>query len=438
MLTRDQKYGRLEYHVPSFFFVKRPAIGYSNETHNMSIRDHPLGSRLPEASSKPAVVCDPEEFKGFIPAHMPRELSDYLYSDRPQLHLHVVSFTDATLVFLSWPHSLMDAMGRKSLLEAWIATLSGREQDVLPLHGISQDPMKMVGKNITEPYKLGHLLFTSWQMLLFAFVYVWKKTFYKEEETRMVCMPSWFVKSLRATTTKSLVAKTGNKSAFLSDGDVLTAWIVRLAVSHMPRTSNRTVMIGNAFGLRSTFANDLLPKNKAYIGNATTTVSTRLTVRDLLTRPLSYAAAAVRESLVQLGTREQLEARIGLDMSHYKTAGFVPLYGDASMEIFTCSNWAKGGFFGMDFSAAVVARQEIAAAGADDDDDDDDKNKNNLRQTNLVGRPSYIQPIGFVKNYPSHNSFQIIGKDAQGNYWWSGTLRKGLWAGIEETLRKSA
>ena len=51
------------------------------------------------------------------------KLDDYLDADAPQLRLHIVSFNDKILVSLYWPHTLMDAMGKRELLDAWTLML---------------------------------------------------------------------------------------------------------------------------------------------------------------------------------------------------------------------------------------------------------------------------------------------------------------------------
>ena len=53
----------------------------------------------------------------------PQCLDDYIFTDRPMLGLHIVSFVDATLITLSWSHVLADALGNKALFDAWSLVL---------------------------------------------------------------------------------------------------------------------------------------------------------------------------------------------------------------------------------------------------------------------------------------------------------------------------
>lgn len=154
----------------------------------------------------------------------------------------------------------------------------------------------------------------------------------------------------------------------------------------------------------------------AYVGNAVAAVWAYVSMRDLFARPLGYAAAAVRQSIAEQGTRAQVEARSAIDRAAARK-GKAAVYGDPGMVPVMISNWSKARFFETDFSAAVV-RPGLDPA----------------TRPNRVGRPSYIQPNGIVNGMPTRNSFPIVGKDAAGNYWLSGTLRKGLWGQVQEEM----
>ena len=86
----------------------------------MNIEDHPLAKTLPKATESPSIQADPGSFRAFgARENAPETLEDFLTTDMPQMSLHITSFNDATLVGLSWPHTLMDVMGQQALLNAW-------------------------------------------------------------------------------------------------------------------------------------------------------------------------------------------------------------------------------------------------------------------------------------------------------------------------------
>ncbi|WYZ36908.1 hypothetical protein EsH8_II_000414 [Colletotrichum jinshuiense] len=409
---------RLEYHIPAEYGPKRPAVAYSHSKYDINIEEHPLASRLPKPSSKPAIVGDPTEFLEFthIPGG-PTSLDDYISRDIPQLGLHVVSFNNATLVSLNWIHTLFDAMGRQELLAAWTAMLDGREEDIKPFHGFDKDPLADLGTKSTEENVLVDKLLSKWQMAWFVLRQVWEIILYRQEETRLVCMPAAHVKKLKLSVNQELAAQnTGNDTVFASEADVLSAYISRLFIQHLPSTSKQTIVIGNAFGMRSALSNDHLPADKAYMGNAISMVMVILSAKDILTNPLSYTAWAVRKSLFVQGSREQIEARIATQ----KSLGFA-LYGDAGMQMITVSNWSKAKFFEADFSAAVIKKGAVSNA-----------------RVGRIGKPSCILGDSIARGLSPRNASIVAGRDGDGNIWWGGTLRKGLWAKIAQTLESGS
>ncbi|KAI0169150.1 hypothetical protein GGR52DRAFT_592955 [Hypoxylon sp. FL1284] len=426
---------RLEYHIPESFDEKRPAIGYSHIQHDTSIAQDPTGSQLPQPTAKPTVLSDPEDYAPLIRRRYgaPRRLDDYLRTDAPQLSLHVASFADATTVALSWPHTLLDAMGRRELLDAWVATLEGRDADVRPLHGVLYDPLAALGTGpLAEPYVLGPRRLSAWDALLFALAYAWTTlVLWRGEETRVMCVPAAHARALRQDALDYLAGEQDKEEGadcdfadeekknkqmndtkprpFVSEGDVLSAWITRLALLHLAdrRCVPKTVSIMNALGLRPVLAPDLLPPGRAYVGNAVGAVYALVPAADVLgARPrLARAAAAVRRSVAEQGTRAQVEARAAAD------SGIPNLYGDRDMAPVVVSNWTRARFFDTDFGAARASGSREGAC-----------------------RPSYVQPSGHVDSAASRNSFIVVGKDAAGNYWLSGTLGRGLWPRVQRAM----
>jgi hypothetical protein len=51
-----------------------------------------------------------------------------------------------------------------------------------------------------------------------------------------------------------------------------------------------------------------------------------------------------------------------------------------------------------------------------------------------VGRPSYMNYTGRMVGM--RGSGPVLGRDAQGNWWFQWALRKSLWAKVEERIRE--
>ncbi|KAK6825631.1 AflN/verA/monooxygenase [Apiospora arundinis] len=138
----------------------------------------------------------------------------------------------------------------------------------------------------------------------------------------------------------------------------------------------------------------------ALVANALVTVPTFLASRELLRKPLGDVAAMLRQSLQELGT------------------------------------WPQAGFFDVDFSAAIVP------------DEDDMTKLGGGRQKPespgpaiaRLGKPTNVQMHTITDYVPPFlvSPFQILGKDAYGNYWIRGTLREEYWPEVEQSLLEEA
>ncbi|KKA21157.1 LysR family regulatory protein [Rasamsonia emersonii CBS 393.64] len=256
--------GKLEYHVPEKYDEKRPGFTFTIAKYDMSIKDHPLASRLPKMTDRPSLVGSTTEFSPLVrSADAPKKLEDWLYSDFPQLPIHVVSFNDATLLTVTFMHTLTDAMG-----------------------------------------------------------------------------------------------------------------------------------------------------------NAVVSAFTFVPARRILEAPLSFVASQLRAALEQQRTREQIQAYVAIHTRAVDKTGQVPLFGDAGMLLLSCTNWAKGRLFEIDFSSAVIAPGLPLS-----------------QRANKLGRASYINVVPHKNRIPTRNSVSVVGKDAAGNFWTILSMRKEAWPKVDEYLR---
>jgi len=360
------------------------------------------------------VQSDPTDFRS-LARHpdTPSKIEGWLYSDEPQLFVHIVSFEDATLVSLTWPHTFLDAMGRAALFDAWTLVLTGREKEVPPLHGFDSDPLVTLGSAPTEKFALASHQVKGFYFFLFVVRYIFELLWYRKDEIRLVCLPASHVQSLKQTALQELAAQPPSKTPpFLSDGDIICAWWSRMVVKSVPVAPNRTILIMNAFGLRSVLANDLLPRDRAYVANAVSAVFALMPASSLLTKPLSDIASAVRRSIQDQGTRAQVEASTALAQEVVARTGHPHVFGDGSTQMIVFSNWTKARFYELDFSAAVAKRGE--------------QGRN--------GRPTYLHVSQFANGISPRYAFPIFGVDGGGTYWLAGVLRTETWRKIEKSI----
>ncbi|KJZ67996.1 hypothetical protein HIM_12615 [Hirsutella minnesotensis 3608] len=411
-LRRNEKTGGLEHHIPARFTKSRPAIRFYHAKHHMAIADHAVASKFPVMTTKPAVMVDPNDFQSlWIHSNMPAKLRHYLEKDEPQLGVVFVSFDDATIISLNWPHLLFDALGLGELLHAWSLMLQGRHNEIPKPLAAEDDPLAELGRHPTESHKLKKSQL-SWLGLFICFCRTLVEVIFYKQQTRMIYVPGPWIRRLRENASRELANDNqGCTNQFLSEGDVLSAWWAKINIAHYSTGSNKLVHLANALGWRPTLARDLLPSGRPYLSNAVGLACTLIPAKDLLTRSLSYVAWQIRQCITESRQREQVEAYAAL---WRKSPGRIsPLFGNSTMHIVTCSNWSKADLFHLDFSAALAERSTTVSSTE-------------------LGRPSYVQNC-FRGVYIS-NVMVIVGKDTHGGYWLTAFTNAKHWAKIEQAI----
>ncbi|KAF5003517.1 hypothetical protein FDECE_9940 [Fusarium decemcellulare] len=217
----------------------------------------------------------------------------------------------------------------------------------------------------------------------------------RTKENRMVCIPKTYwqpqlEKALEELRDEAVANGEDASKVFLTENDILTAWILRCVIAPMGMNPDRTVAASTAMSLRKAFEGDLIP---------------------LLQRAHIWIARQVRCAINEQGTRKQHEAYY--DMVRTSGMGLpIVIFGDGDMAQIGFSNWSKAGIFDLDFSAA---RKDLSSGTG-------------------PCRPLYVQENhGPIK--PA-DGFFILGKDGKGNYWTSACKVKGQWEKFQQQLDK--
>ncbi|KAJ6109926.1 hypothetical protein N7486_002161 [Penicillium sp. IBT 16267x] len=443
---------KLEIHIPQVFTADRPAINFNHEELHVSINEHPLASRLPAPTSDILSVQNgPSAFRELaVPSSAPVCLEDYLASDLPQLTLNVVSFTAATLVSLHWPHIASGAMSLRDLAIAWSLVLAGRESEVPPMLSSGDDPVTDLSKDplFLETHILENQQVKGWRFLLWGLRFVLDLFWWRKMETRTVFLPRRVVSQLRSDALASLAEKsekdvtTESQLPFISDGDVVTAWMSLMAASALlPLKSPRTVGISNAFDIRSRVPSIFPIKEKqgSYIQNAVFPCWANIMAHELIGKKdaLGVAALNIRRSIETQTTEDQIHALARLTRVSLEKTGLPPMFGDTSSFLITASNWSKARLFEMvDFGPAV----QLAQSALKDQASTLAKNSENVRRkTGSASRAAKCNPMYYhvdnvsPNNMLARNAFFFAGTP-NGDYWINGCFPIAVWKAIEGGL----
>ncbi|KAI8673101.1 hypothetical protein NCS56_00775200 [Fusarium sp. Ph1] len=411
--------GELEIHAPQPFTSQRPAISFSHKSLSVSIEEHPVAKNLPKATKTPSIHPGPPVFREFAARDdAPQTLEQFVSGDVPMLSLHITSFSDATLVGLSWPHVLMDVMGQQALLRGWTLVLAGRESHVPPMLGASDDPICAAtdsSQGNPEDFKMAHKQLRGWGMAMFGLRFAWDMLWSPTVEAKTIFLPKKAVAELRRRAREDLDVQDGGEKPFVSEGDVLTAWAAQLVASSLPQPRPLTLLhaINTRFRLPS-----VAQSSGVFVQNMALAAFTFLSP-EVAAGPLGLIALENRRHLMEQATEGQVLAFIR-HLRQQSQSGSDPamVCGESDALLMPFTNWTKAGLFeAVDFGPAVLREGETGGS-----------------RTNPPGTMVYHHSQAMHTSPSTRNVVAILGKDREENYWITAFLLPPAWAKIEEGI----
>ncbi|KAJ5143476.1 uncharacterized protein N7515_002263 [Penicillium bovifimosum] len=418
---RLNEHGKLEYHIPARYDEKRPVFIFTTTRFGMNIDDHPLGSQLPKAGQDQSFLSPSSDYFAPIVRHpdSPRELADWIYTDRPQLHIHVTLFQDATLLTISYIHTFADAISRTNFFKAWIAVLRGHEEEVPAFVPYDHDPLCMLGTSApAQSYTNIRQLLGGLSLALFGLRYLFELLWFRKLEEHPIRLPGRCVDRMRETVLQELATRApqGTPKPFVSEGDVVVAWWVRTMIKALKPAPDRTIMVMNVFNVWNLFPEWFPNGTTGVIGNSFFYSYTLLIASKILQdSSLQYVASTNRRALVEHRTKRQVQAMTAIQRTNFMRAA--PVVGDPGLLFLAATNQHKARYFETDWSAAVV-RAGVPVS----------------QRPHGLGRPSYVNDIEYCRGYPTRNIVRIIGKDAAGDWHLLFKTRAGAWRVIHREL----
>lgn len=419
----------MEIHVPRNFSRDRPPIHFAHVEFSVDMGDHPLASRLPKKTgNKPSIHEGCHVFREFsIPSTLPNNVNHYLCTDEPLICLQINSFTDGTLVSVTFPHVLSDAMGTADFIQAWAHILNNQNLDnlTMQLEGSTEDVVASVG--VTEDeiaqntrFVLEDRQMTGFPLLVFAARYAFDILTRRNIEARHIYLPASFLTYLRRQAEKEFRLDNEYETRsmpFVSDGDLITAWGSRMVLSSAP--AKGAAAICNVFDMRKRL-NLLNPspavRASTYMQNLILPSTTLLTAEEARSFSVYQIALMVRKAVVEQTSDAQVRSLMRIARTWFAGLGSMPLFGGwNTTRIIACTNWTKAEF---------LMRADFGSAA------ETDSGKRCVRQVRPV---AYWGTTLAVSDNP-RDTFVVYGKDADGDYWVHAYLRKETWNFIESEL----
>ncbi|KAJ0103937.1 hypothetical protein J7T55_010954 [Diaporthe amygdali] len=371
---------------------------------------------------------DTEIWPVLIPPEWPQSMSDLAdpKSDLPILGLHVISFSNATVVALNYSHVLMDGGGANAFMKAWTNVVNGRQADVAPLAGAWSDPLDLIRQEIeqngTEKFVLQDRVIDMGDFLpddKDAKVQdpLWDMSS-PESRWRIICLTSRAADAILKQARDSLPS-----DSFATEDDMIAGWIAKTVAGFLP--ASRPVNLMRVYDLRRALAKaGLLEPEAAYVQNMYQMAWTLTPeAKFLADAPLGKIAVGLRSTLSEQTTIGQIRATIKARLD----SGMTPLYGDPKGMVFTANSRVKNhNCRKMDFSGAVKS-----ACGVDKNGDMADEDK--LAQ---AGTPDYIETLVQLPGPPPGPNFIQGAIDRNGNRTICTFLSNTMWLKMEEALKE--
>ncbi|KAF4595983.1 alpha-1,2-mannosidase family protein [Ophiocordyceps camponoti-floridani] len=421
--------GRLELHVPKQFSAEHPAVSFSHVTDfsGMPIEEHPLASRFP----KPTVEPSTQPVFGFrpflAPSDYPKTLEEMIGRDLPQISLHITSFSNATLVAVAWPHTLMDAVGQQDLLRSWSFVLAGREEDVPPLLGARDDILKELEDEESEEnreplaierHRLGKIGFLAMIARL-----LWERLWGPPLEMRAIYLPRKIFSRLQREAENQMdeLPKDADQTNFISEGDILFAWLAQTVGLSKP--GPRPLTIVSFFNARYRLPRLRNELSGVYVQNMTQ-LSFTLVPSKLVKAPVGHLAVQHRRQLAEQSSKQQTLSLLRTFRQKIETEQLKStVYGQSNALPMFCNNLTKLHLLrAADFGPAVLSRGECSC-----------------KETRRLNPPGtmvmyYNQPV--EDDLGPLDSFYMLGKDYGDNYWLLGNFQAQTWTKLEQDLQR--
>lgn len=387
----------------------------------MRIQDHPVATQLPHETDSPSVQPVIDDFRPFVARpDFPATVDDMIRHNMPQLSLHVTSFSDATLVALMWPHTLMDALGGQALLAGWSSVLAGRDEEVPMVVGSRDDFPSAIADDdrIQEEFKLERRRLKGASLLMFNLRFLWDSFWDPPRERRVVFLPKSSFARLREQAHRDIAERTQDLESlpFVSDADVLAAWVTRAVALSEPRPRPVTALslLNARFRL-----SPLMKSSGVFIQNMLLGTFTFVSAQ-LASGPVGAIALTHRQNF----TRQSAEGQaLGFLRSLLQDirAGRNPrlLFGESHAVPIIFNNVVKAELMkAVNFGPAVLRQGDTSET-----------------RRNPLGTMVAYHNESLDHSCKDINMFLMLGKDHGENYWLMGTLLPRTWARIEEEIR---
>ncbi|KAJ6476039.1 hypothetical protein C8R47DRAFT_1052356 [Mycena vitilis] len=388
-----------ECHIPRSFSESVPPVSFTTDNYD-EVYGSPARPRIPTALAgytRPVIEAVPA-FECYLRSkNCPVTIDGFLVQNTPAVHVHITTFFDVTFIGITSSHLMFDAMGTKTLLEAWSRRLNGTSMGDITGMECDSRPVETL-QTSSAVGRRGWFDLPLFGKIRFVIALLWRQLLDPKEVSLLVCVPKHFLSEMKTDVIKEL--KTRNLGEWVGSSDILLAWWYKTIYGN--RTDTTPISIHVPVNLRRIFSETAF--SRPYLHNAVMTLPIPpLPARSFGTLSLTDLSLHFRSAISKyVSDIKGIQSDVSFRLANPEKVLFpCPAHG----EFVILTNWRSAKYGELDFSGA-----------ADGD---------HARVIFMVGYPKY------TKAAPMRGSGMIIHEDEEAI--WMIQVRGGReWRSLRE------
>ncbi|KAJ7361179.1 hypothetical protein DFH08DRAFT_684361, partial [Mycena albidolilacea] len=262
----------MEFQIPCTFDSNHPPIAFTAHHYRepYSSLARPDVRALVSSSDSEPLLCPLPSLEMYLRSkECPKYFADFLASDTPILNVHVSVFDDLTIIGVTFPQTMFDVPGMRTLLHGWMRVLSG--EDIDAIQGMEWDVAPFgsfrdmgvytvyVGMDLASPSSAltAHLFFSACGC--------------DAEEGMLIRVPKAYLEDRRCEIMGHL--KLQGSSERVETSDILMAWWLKTSYDHRKSDDETPIWIHISVDLRTKrIFSGASTLSEQYINNASSAV----------------------------------------------------------------------------------------------------------------------------------------------------------------------
>ncbi|KAG6260967.1 hypothetical protein E4U46_003170 [Claviceps purpurea] len=424
--------GLLEAYAPKIYSHENPACTFFFDKHYESrIGSHPVGKYYSIPSHRAFTQIYPADYQpDLIHPESPTTVQEIIDRNVPQLILHILAFSDATIVTITTPENMMDYASFKSLLENWSLVLAGRQEEVALVYGPHNDILEELVHKAEEKNAIERIenLRASERFSRFSILpNRWRRRIDPVLQRRIVHVPKAVYEELLSQIRRDItrILENEEQRPIVNDAEILFAWMSQLQGGDATRKT-RAVTMRNMFNFRHRLSSLRDPSGE-YLQTLTFPLQSTLSAESAK-KSIGHIALQHKRDMDRQTSENQLRSLVKSYLQSKKGGRdpFQKMANAGGVSLDYCNMTSLHLLSAADFRPAVL--QLVGGGGLDQE-----KGRNSTRY-NAPGTMTTAYVLESGMRRPKDAVCQAIGKDSEGSFWMYCQLEHSVWERLEEEL----